>query len=82
MIIVNWDGARLFFVAANIFNAALIKPGEGDHWEAELIITPIGGGRAYTFSKRDGDIEKLYGTFLSAIGHGKNIREFSGKEKA
>ncbi len=82
MIIVNWRGVRLFFVADNIFHAALVEPEEGDHEEAELVITPIGGGRAYVFGATDGDIEKLYGTFLSAIGHGKNIREFSGKEKA
>ena len=88
MIIVHWKGSKFAFnerlisvELRDLDQATEFKSGNGKR------LYVIGGsgdtGIIATFSSTQGDVEKLYATFLSAMGKGENpIFKFSGKEKA
>ncbi len=86
MIIVHWKASKFLFneqlisvELRDLDQCTEFKSGEGKR----LYVIGGGGdaGIVATFSSTQGDVGKLYETFLSAMGKGKNITIFSGKEK-
>ncbi len=83
MIIVHWKGMKHVFNVGNIAAVQLSnEAGYGGKGRKTLLVSFAGDPEGWQFSSTDGDVDKLYETFLSAMGMGKNITIFSGKEKA
>ena len=85
MILIRWKDREYAFMEENIAFVERTLAKRPDHagptdatYPKEICVRTAGHPQITTFDEDGGDLDKLWGTFLSALGRGGVVTKFSG----